>query len=101
MHRAPSVCWANPVYMYYVYILISLKDKRFYIGLTSALRQRKKDHDNGKVESTRHRRPLKLICYECYPTRTEALRREKYLKSNDGRKEIRIRLSVTLSKYLD
>jgi putative endonuclease len=86
--------------MCYVYILLSLKDKRFYIGSTGDLIQREKDHDNGKVKSTCHRRPLKLICYECYPTKKEALRREKYLKSNDGRKEIRIRLSITLSKYL-
>ncbi|KKQ27027.1 MAG: hypothetical protein US42_C0016G0012 [Candidatus Magasanikbacteria bacterium GW2011_GWC2_37_14] len=85
--------------MYYVYILLSLKDKKFYIGSTKDLRLRKSEHDNGKVDSTKHRRPLSLICYEAYPTKTEALLREKYLKTSDGRKEIRVRLKITLQKY--
>ena len=84
--------------MFYVYILFSLKDKNFYVGITDDLRRRKDEHDSGKVESTHFRRPLKLICYECYLTKTEALRREKYLKSSDGRKELRIRLFITLEK---
>jgi len=86
--------------MYYVYILLSLKDKKFYIGSTSNLKQRKIDHDAGNVDSTRNRRPLKLLCYECYLTRSEAMKRERYLKSSDGRKELRIRLAFTLSRFV-
>ena len=85
--------------MYYVYILLSLKDKNFYVGSTADLKVRKLEHDKGKVESTCFRRPLVLICYEVYPTKKEAETRERYLKTSDGRKELRIRLKVTLAKY--
>ncbi len=86
--------------MHYVYILLSLRDKNFYIGSTHDLKNRKSQHDGGKVKSTHHRRPLVLLCYEAYSTNIEALAREKYLKTSDGRKELRIRLKVTLVKYL-
>ena len=85
--------------MFYAYILLSLKDKEFYVGSTADLKNRKREHDGGKVESTKNRRPLILICYECYPTKFEAQAREKYLKTSDGRKELRIRLKITLEKY--
>ena len=86
--------------MFYVYILISLKDARFYIGSTADLRKRIKEHFSEKVISTKHRLPLKLLCYEAYLTKNEALRREKYLKSSDGRKELRIRLKVSIQGLL-
>ena len=97
----PGVCRANRNlwYMFYVYILLSSKDKKFYIGATTDLKFRKSQHDKGMVESTRARRPLVLMCYEAYPTKSEALAREKYLKTSDGRKELKIRLKTTLAKY--
>ncbi len=51
------------------------------------------------MKSTKHRRSLKLLCYEAYPTQIEAMRRELYLKTSDGRKELRIRLKETLKRY--
>lgn len=44
----------------YVYILLSLKDKKQYIGSTIDIQKRLKQHDNGEVEATRNRRPLIL-----------------------------------------
>ncbi len=100
MRPTPGGCRANPFYlMHYVYILLSQKDKNFYIGYTADLKIRKAEHDAGKVNSTCFRRPLLLVCYEAYPTKTEALAREKYLKTSDGRKELKIRLKITLQKY--
>ena len=78
--------------MFYVYILKSLKDGNFYIGYSSNLKRRIQEHSNGKVKSTRNRRPLKLICYEAYLDKETALRREKYLKTSDGKIEINRRL---------
>lgn len=46
---------------YYVYILQSQKDGQFYTGYTSNLRKRYKEHQNGKVFSTKNRVPLKLV----------------------------------------
>lgn len=51
-----------------------------------------------KVESTRNRKPMKLLCYEAYLTKGEAMRREKYLKSSDGRKDIRKRIDYKFEK---
>jgi len=82
--------------MYYVYILLSLKDKKFYIGSTSDLKQRMGQHNSGSVVSTKHRRPFELLCYEAYNHKKEALSREKFLKSSDGKKDIKRRLTESL-----
>ena len=70
---------------FYVYVLYN-KDKDFiYIGYSENIKQRVKEHNSGKSQSTKHYIPLKLIFYEAYPTMSDAKRREKYLKSNKGR----------------
>lgn len=86
--------------MYYVYILVSLKDKRFYVGSTGDLKRRLGEHSKGLVESTRSRRPLDLIAYEAYRLKSEAVRRENYLKSSDGRKDIRKRVFESLNELI-
>jgi len=77
---------------YYVYVLLSEKDNQWYTGYTSDIRARKKLHDEGKVESTKNRRPLKLIYYEGCLNQQDATRREKYLKSGNGKIYIKSRL---------
>lgn len=74
--------------MFYVYVLYSNKDKKLYIGSTPDLKKRFEKHRTGYVRATKNRRPLKLIYYEAYLLRSDALRREKYLKSGAGRKEL-------------
>jgi len=86
---------------YYVYVLVSLKDKKFYVGLTENIKIRFNNHVVGKVRSTKNRRPLKLIGYEVYIMKKDAGRREKYLKSSDGRKEIRIRYKGYLKRMIN
>ncbi|MCR4279990.1 MAG: GIY-YIG nuclease family protein, partial [Candidatus Komeilibacteria bacterium] len=68
-----------------VYILL-LSNKQFYTGFTSNLNQRILQHQNGKVESTKHKQPLKLIHYEVYSRESDARRREKYLKTTEGKR---------------
>jgi len=75
--------------MYYIYILLSFKDNKFYIGFTKNLNQRLKQHKNGEVKSTRNRRPLRLIFYEAYLNKFDALRREKYFKTTKGKTTLR------------
>ena len=58
--------------MFYVYILQSLKDEKFYIGSSGDLKRRMDEHGKGKVASTKNRRPLKLVCYEAYLTKEES-----------------------------
>ena len=51
---------------YYVYILKSLKDKKFYIGFTRDLKRRIKEHEAGENKSTASRCPFELIFFEAY-----------------------------------
>jgi len=67
--------------MHYVYILKSQKDKRLYIGYSNNLKLRIKEHNLGKVVSTKNRRPSMLIGYEAYINKKDAIDRERYLKS--------------------
>lgn len=74
----------NPVRleMFYVYVLLSEKDKNFYTGCTSNLKKRMEEHNNDLVMSTKNRKPLKLIYYEACLDKRDAFLREKYLKDN-------------------
>lgn len=85
--------------MFYVYVLISLKDRKLYIGQTNDLNRRFIEHCNGEVTSTCYRRPLKLIFAEMFLTRFEAERREEWLKSDAGRIELKKLLEPTLKKF--
>lgn len=67
--------------MYYVYVLKSEKDDKFYIGQTNNLENRLRRHNSKQVTATRNRTPLKIFYSENYKTRAETMSREKYLKS--------------------
>ena len=78
--------------MYYTYVLFSLKDKQMYTGYTQDLKNRFKQHISGKVKSTENRLPVKLIYYEACLNQQDATRREKYLKSGNGKIYLKNRL---------
>jgi putative endonuclease len=82
---------------YYVYVLISEKDNQFYTGYSSELKKRIKQHDDGKVFSTKNRRPLKLIYFEGCVNQQDATRREKYLKSGNGKIYLKSRMKIFLN----
>ena len=66
--------------MYYVYVLKSEKDERLYIGYSSNLKLRIKEHVDGLVKSTKNRRPILLEYYEAYNNKQLAQERERKLK---------------------
>ena len=74
---------------YYVYILQSLKNNSLYIGYTSNLKKRFKEHNDGKSLATKPFRPYELIYYEAFLNRLDAKNREEYLKSGWGFRSIR------------
>ena len=82
---------------YYVYTLLSMKDKKFYTGFTTNLRNRLQQHARGEVKSTKERRPLLLIHYEYFINKGDAEAREKFLKSGFGRDQLRLALKRTLN----
>ena len=75
--------------MYYAYVLLSEKDGKLYIGFTSDLKRRLKEHTDGKVLSTKSRRPLKLLYYEAHLSEEDARRREKYFKTTKGKSTLK------------
>ena len=83
--------------MCYTYILKSIKDGRFYIGFTENLKLRFEQHNKGLVESTKNRRPFKLIYYEACLDQKDAIKREKYLKSYHGKLFLKRRLKSYLT----
>ena len=83
--------------MYYTYVLLSTKDKEFYTGYTKDLKLRFEQHNKGLVDSTKSRRPFKLIYYEACIDQVDAKRREKYLKSYHGKMYLKRRLKSYLT----
>jgi putative endonuclease len=76
--------------MYYVYILISIKDNKRYFGFTENIERRLVEHNSGLVKSTKHRRPLRIIHLEKFESKEEAMKREKELKKKKGKDAYRI-----------
>jgi putative endonuclease len=84
--------------MYYVYVLISDKDSRFYTGFTDDLKRRIAEHNAGRVRSTRQRMPLTLVYYEACLSQKDAVHREQYLKTTFGKQYLRNRMKNFLAK---
>ena len=82
---------------FYVYVLFSEKDGNWYTGYTANLKNRIENHKNGLVASTKFRRPLKLIYFEGCLNQQDATRREKYLKSGNGKIYLRNRMKAYIN----
>lgn len=83
--------------MYYVYILL-LNNGDLYKGVTDNIKRRISEHKIGKVSSTSNRRPLKLIHFECYLLKSDAMRREKFLKTTEGKRLLRQQIKDVLNR---
>lgn len=82
--------------MYFVYLIQSRQDMGWYIGYTEDVYQRLEAHNNGKNLSTADRRPFRLIYFEAYLHKMDALGRERFLKSGSGHRF----LKKQLARYL-
>ena len=83
--------------MHYTYVLLSQQDKRMYTGSTKDLQTRVYEHAEGRVRSTAYRRPLRLIYYEACVSANDAFRRERFLKTGQGKRYLRKRLASFFS----
>ena len=70
--------------MFFVYVLQSQKDQKYYIGYTNNLDRRIRDHNRGKSRSVKNRGPFQLVLKEVFATRVDAIKREKQIKSYNG-----------------
>ena len=84
--------------MFYTYVLYSEKDHGLYIGYSSDMKRRMKQHADGETLSTAHRRPLMLAYYEAYVYRIDAETRERFLKSGSGRRFLKKQMRVFFRK---
>jgi putative endonuclease len=76
--------------MYYVYILYSAGSGKTYTGFTNDVDRRLIEHNVTESKGfTLRYRPWTMMRVEQYPTKAEAMAREKFLKSGRGRDEIR------------
>ncbi|HEY9166142.1 MAG TPA: GIY-YIG nuclease family protein [Candidatus Kryptonia bacterium] len=71
--------------LYWVYVIES-EDGHHYTGQTDDLDRRVDEHNSGMSHSTKHGRNWRIVYSEQFETRREAMKREKYLKTNAGRR---------------
>ncbi len=83
--------------MYYVYLLECTGDNSWYVGYTEDLKKRISDHKKGYgCFTTSKKQNWRLIYYEVYLNKYDALGRERFLKGGSGRRY----LSKQLKNYL-
>ena len=82
-------------YVYFLYLI----NGDIYKGLTEDIKRRVMEHNTGKVESTRNYRPVKLIGFEAYELKSDALRRERFLKKSEGIKFFRQQYRDVLNEF--
>ena len=85
--------------MHYVYVIRSIKDGQLYTGYSNNLKNRLDEHNKGYAKATKNRYPFELIYYEACMSKYDAYRREKYLKTNYGRRYIKSRLKDYFETY--
>ncbi|HLD27899.1 MAG TPA: GIY-YIG nuclease family protein [Patescibacteria group bacterium] len=78
--------------LYYIYVLLSLKDNNLYIGCTSNLDKRLKYHNQGRVKSTQNRRPFKLVYFEEYTDKYLAFKTERSYKTAKGKRILKSKI---------
>lgn len=84
--------------MWYVYLLVSKKNSKWYIGSTKDMQKRILAHNFGRNKATKYGLPWKFVYCEIGLDRDDARAREKYLKSGMGRRYLRNRLKFFFAK---
>ena len=82
--------------MYYVYILWTAAESKFYIGYSADLKRRISEHKAGEVHTTVRFKNPELIFYEAFSSKKDALRRERYFKTSKGKKTLKLMLHDSL-----
>ncbi|MBI5140151.1 MAG: GIY-YIG nuclease family protein [Candidatus Vogelbacteria bacterium] len=80
--------------MFYTYVLKSRINNFIYVGSTANIQERVRRHNSGKVRSTKAYKPWELVQIETFVTRSEATKRELFLKTGQQKEALR-------NKYVD
>ena len=84
--------------MVYVYVLQSKRSGKLYVGYTENLKRRIRDHVSGQTHSTYRMGQLELIYYEAFKNEQDARERERYLKTTQGKRTLKLMLKNTFNK---
>ena len=84
--------------MHYVYIL-QLANGNLYKGMTGDFKRRISEHEAGRVSSTKPFLPFRVIGCEAYALKSDAARRELFLKTTEGRRLIRQQYRDILARH--
>lgn len=68
--------------MHFVYFVKSDKDKSYYVGSTENVERRVQEHNVGKTKSLKSKLPVQLVYTEQFESKTDARKREIYLKKS-------------------
>jgi putative endonuclease len=83
--------------MFYVYVLKSLKSKRLYVGFTEDLKRRLDEHNRGSGgKFSKINKPFKLVFYEAFLDKKDAIKQEKFYKSGHGREVLKQKIENSL-----
>ena len=82
--------------MYYFYVLQFKKNKKLYKGFTENLKNRITEHRSGKSDFTSRNGEFKLIFYEAYINKKDAMEAERYFKTGHGREVLNQKLKNTI-----
>ena len=87
------------LFMWYTYLLYSLKSKRKYVGFTNDLRRRIKEHNEGNGDIyTKNNRPFVLIYYEAFLSKKDAQKQEEFYKTGYGREVLDAKINYSLKQ---
>jgi putative endonuclease len=75
---------------YCVYVLISEVDGDLHTGFTTDMPRRLDEHNSGRSLATAPRRPFRLLFCEHHASKSDALKRESYLKTSAGKRALRL-----------
>lgn len=73
---------------HYTYILYSKSSDKYYTGSSKDLENRLQRHNAGATKSTKRGRPWEIVYFEEYDSKSEAMKRESYIKRMKSRKYI-------------
>jgi putative endonuclease len=70
---------------YYVYILYSISNDKYYIGFTHNIETRLFKHNAGATPSTRPGIPWRMVYFETFENKRDAILRESEIKNRKSR----------------
>ena len=80
--------------MFYAYVIQSEIDKSFYKGHCENLKLRLEQHNAGQTKSIKNKVPFKVVYFEEFSSRPEAIKREKYFKTAAGRRYLKTKINI-------